>query len=133
MRSRFFGALGGLLVLLNWAFFLTVTLLIWAQAGDFAWLQQLHWTYFLTDLSGLFALAAVPAGSVWLAWLLLSACFSVAWLGKPTATATLAAKAVPVLAATPQPDAVEVRQDAIESRPEVQEKLRRLNRWLSQA
>jgi len=131
MRSRFFGALGGLLVLLNWAFFLTVTLLIWAQAGDFAWLQQLHWTYFLTDLSGLFALAAVPAGSVWLAWLLLSACFSVVWLGKPAAPDT--AKAVPVLAVTPPPDAVEVRQGAIESRPEVQEKLRRLNRWLSQA
>ena len=47
--------------------------------------------------------------------------------------APVAAKAVQVLAATPPPDAVEVRQGAIESRPEVQEKLRRLNRWLSQA
>ena len=132
MGSRFWGALGGLLVLLNWAFFLTVTLLIWAQAGDFAWLQKLHWTYFLTDLSGLFELTAVPAGSVWLAWLLLSACFTVVWLGKPAAPE--AAKPAPVLAASPPPpDAVEVRQGAIESRPEVQEKLRRLNRWLSQA
>ena len=132
MRSRFWGSLGGLLVLLNWAFFLTVTLLIWAQAGDFAWLQKLHWTYFLTDLSGLFELTAVPAGSVWLAWLLLSACFTVVWLGKPAAQE--AAKPAPVLAASPPPpDAVEVRQGAIESRPEVQEKLRRLNRWLSQA
>jgi len=132
MRSRFWGSLGGLLVLLNWAFFLTVTLLIWAQAGDFAWLQKLHWTYFLTDLSGLFELTAVPAGSVWLAWLLLSACFTVVWLGKPAAPE--AAKPAPVLAASPPPpDAVEERQGAIESRPEVQEKLRRLNRWLSQA
>ena len=132
MRSRFWGSLGGLLVLLNWAFFLTVTLLIWAQAGDFAWLQKLHWTYFLTDLSGLFELAAVPAGSVWLAWLLLSACFSVVWLAKPAAPE--AAKPAPVVAATPPPpNAVEVRQDAIESRPEVQEKLKRLDRWLSQA
>ena len=132
MHSRFFALLGGLLVLLNWAFFLTVTLLIWVQAGDFAWLQKLHWTYFLTDLSGLFELAAVPAGSVWLAWLLLSFCFTVVWLGKPAAPDT--AKAVPVVVASPPPpDAVEVRQDAIESRPEVQEKLRRLNRWLSQA
>jgi hypothetical protein len=130
MRARFWGSLGGLLVLLNWAFFLTVTLLISAQSGGLAWLQKLHWTYFLTDLSGLFELAAVPAGSVWLAWLLLSACFSVVWLSKPAAPD--AAQAVPVLAATP-PDAVEVRQGAIESRPEVQEKLRRLNRWLSQA
>jgi hypothetical protein len=132
MRSRFFGALGGLLVLFNWAFFLTVTLLIWAQAGDFAWLQKLHWTYFLTDLSGLFELAAVPAGSVWLAWLLLSACFSVVWMSKPSPRET--GKKDPVLAATPPPpDAVGVRQEAIEARPEVQEKLRRLNRWLSQA
>ena len=132
MRSRFFGALGGLLVLLNWAFFLTVTLLIWVQAGDFAWLQKLHWTYFLTDLSGLFELAAVPAGSVWLAWLLLSACFSVVWLSKPAAPES--GKTVPVVVASlPPPDAVQVRQGAIESRPEVQEKLRRLNRWLSQA
>lgn len=132
MRSRFLGSLGGLLVLLNWAFFLTVTLLIYAKAGDFAWLQQLHWTYFLTDLSGLFELAAVPAGSVWLAWLLLSACFSVVWLSKPAAQD--AAKTAPVLAAAPAPpDAVQVRQDVIEARPEVQEKLRRLNRWLSQA
>jgi hypothetical protein len=131
MHSRFYAVVGGLLVLLNWAFFLSVTLLIWAQAGDFAWLQTLHWTYFLTDLSGLFELAAVPAGSVWLAWLLLSACFTVVWLSKPAAP--VAAKAVPVLDATPPPDAVQVRQGAIESRPEVQEKLRRLNRWLSQA
>jgi hypothetical protein len=131
MRSRFFGALGGLLVLLNWAFFLTVTLLIWAQAGGFGWLEKLHWTYFLTDLSGLLTLAAVPAGSVWLAWLLLSACFSVVWLGKPAAPDV--AKPVPVVAVTPPPDAVQARQGAIESRPEVQEKLRRLNRWLSQA
>ena len=132
MRSRFFGALGGLLVLLNWAFFLTVTLLIWAQAGDFAWLQKLHWTYFLTDLSGLFELTAVPAGSVWLAWLLLSACFTLVWLSSPSPRE--AVKKVPVHAATPPPpDAVEVRQGAIEARPEVQEKLRRLNRWLSQA
>ena len=132
MRSSFFGALGGLLVLLNWAFFLTVTLLIWLQAGNFAWLQQLHWTYFLTDLSGMFELAAVPAGSVWLAWLLLSACFSVVWLSKPAAHAVV--KPAPVVLASPPPkDAVEVRQGVIESRPEVQEKLRRLNRWLSQA
>ncbi len=132
MRSSFFGALGGLLVLLNWAFFLTVTLLIWLQAGNFAWLQQLHWTYFLTDLSGMFELAAVPAGSVWLAWLLLSVCFSVVWLGKPAAP-DVAKPAPVVVASPPPPDAVEVRQGAIESRPEVQEKLRRLNRWLSQA
>jgi hypothetical protein len=132
MRSRFWGSLGGLMVLLNWAFFLTVTLLIGAQAGDFAWLQKLHWTYFLTDLSGLVELAAVPAGSVWLAWLLLSVCFSAVWLGKPAAPEV--AKPAPVLAASPPPpNAVEVRQGAIESRPEVQEKLRRLNRWLSQA
>lgn len=132
MRSSLFSALGGLLVLLNWAFFLTVTLLIWAQAGDFSWLQKLHWTYFLTDLTGLFTLAAVPAGSVWLAWLLLSACFSVVWLSKP---ATLQeAKPAPALATAPAPpDAVQARQGAIESRPDVQEKLRRLNRWLSQA
>ena len=132
MRSRLWGSLGGLLVLLNWAFFLTVTLLISAQAGDLAWLEQLHWTYFLTDLSGLFELAAVPAGSVWLAWLLLSACFTVVWLGKPGAMEPAKPEPV-VLASPPPPDAVEVRQGAIESRPEVQEKLKRLNRWLSQA
>ena len=131
MRSSSWSALGGLLVLLNWAFFLTVTLLMCAQLGGFAWLQTLHWTYFLTDLSGLFELAAVPAGSVWLAWLLLSGCFTVVWLSKPTAQ--VAAQAVPVVNVTPPPDAVDVRQGAIESRPEVQEKLRRLNRWLSQA
>jgi hypothetical protein len=132
MRSRFWGALGGLLVLLNWAFFLTVTLLIWAQTGDFTWIQNLHWTYFLTDLSGLFEMAPVPAGSVLLAWLLLTACFTLAWLSSPSPRASV--KKVPVIAATPPtPDAVGLRQDAIESRPELQEKLRRLNRWLSQA
>ena len=120
------------MVLLNWAFFLTVTLLIWAQAGDFTWVQNLHWGSFLTDLSGLFELAPVPAGSVLLAWLLLTVCFTLVWVSNPSQSEVV--KKVQVLAATPATsDAVGLRQGAIESRPELQEKLRRLNRWLSQA
>jgi len=131
VQSRVLNAAAGWLVFANWAFFLTVTLLICAQAGNIAWLADLHWGSFLTDLSGLLQLGAVPAGSVWIAWLLLSLCFFAAWL--LSITPATAPKPIPAAVASPPPNPVELRQGAIEAQPEVQEKLRRLNRWLSQA
>ena len=132
MQSRFWSTASSALVFVNWVFFFTVTMLIGSQAGGFDWLSMLSWTSFLTDLSLMFELGSVPSGSVWIAWLLLSVCWSVVWLGK-----TPAAKPEPDLApiitpAKPQ-DVVYAQQTAIESRPDVQEKLARLNRSLSQA
>jgi hypothetical protein len=112
--------------------FFTVTMLIGSQAGGFDWLSKLSWSSFLTDLSLMFELGSVPSGSVWIAWLLLSVCWSVVWLGKTPAVEQPPAVAPTITPAKPQ-DVVNERQNAIESRPDVQEKLRRLNRSLSQA
>jgi len=122
-------AIGSLLAFANWVAFLTVTLLIGEQAGDFSWIHAVHWGSFLTDLSVLFQLAPVPSGSVWIAWLLLSVCFSIVWLGY--ALPNQSRRKVPTSVIAPSPNPVDVRQGAIESRPEIQEKLKRLNRWLS--
>lgn len=129
MRFSVFRAIGSLSAFANWVAFLTVTLLIGEQAGDFAWIHAVHWGSFLTDLSGLFQLTPVPSGSVWVAWLWLSVFFSIVWLGY--ALPKQARKKIPASVIAPPPDPVDVRQGAIESRPEIQEKLKRLNRWLS--
>jgi hypothetical protein len=129
MGFSVFRTIGSLSAFANWVAFLTVTLLIGEQAGDFAWIYKLHWGSFLTDLSGLFQLTAVPSGSVWIAWLLLSVCFSIVWLGYVLPKQVR--KKVPSSVSALPPDPVDVRQGAIESRPEIQEKLKRLNRWLS--
>ena len=128
MRFSFFRAIASLLAFANWVAFLTVTLLIWEQAGDFAWIHQIHWRSFLTDLSGLFQLAEVPSGSVWIVWLLLSVCFSVVWLSgisRQEGPKNLFASVI-----SPARNVVAIRQGAIESHPDIQEKLKRLNRWL---
>ena len=132
MQSRFWSTASSALVFVNWVFFFTVTMLIGSQAGGFDWLSMLSWSSFLTDLSLIFELGSVPSGSVWIAWLLLSFCWSVVWLGKTPAVEQPPEAAPTITPAKPQ-DVVNERQNAIESRPDVQEKLRRLNRSLSQA
>ncbi len=129
MSFSVLSAIGSLLAFANWVAFLTVTLLIGEQAGDFDWIYKLHWGSFLTDLSGLFQLTAVPSGSVWISWLLLTVCFSIVWFGY--ALPNQARRKVPTSVIAPSPNPIDVRQGAIESRPEIQEKLKRLNRWLS--
>ena len=128
MRFSFVRAIGSLLAFANWVAFLTVTLLIQEEAGDFTWLHNLHWGSFLTDMSGLFQLAAVPSGSVWIVWLLLSLCFAIVWLGYAFPQQGRKKMAVSVI--TPTTDPVDIRRGAIESHPDIQEKLKRLNRWL---
>ena len=129
MQLSFLRAVGSLLAFANWVAFLTVTVLIYEQVGEFTWSHQLHWGSFLTDLSGLYQLTEVPSGSVWIAWLLLSVCFSIVWLG--FALPREVRKKLPPSVIPAPPDAVDLRQGAIESHPEIQEKLKRLNRWLN--
>ena len=129
MRFSFLRAIGSLLAITNWVAFLTVSVLIWEQTGDYAWIQKLHWGSFLTDMSGLFQLSAVPSGSVWIAWLLLSVCFSIVWLGYISPQEIRKKLPAPVI--PPPLNAVDIKQSAIESHPDIQEMLRRLNRWLS--
>ena len=132
MQSRFWSTASSALVFVNWVFFFTVTMLIGSQAGGFDWLSMLSWSSFLTDLSLMFELGSVPSGSVWIAWLLLSVCWSVVWLGK-TPAAKPESQVAPIITQAKPQDVVNARQTAIESRPDVQEKLKRLNRSLSQA
>ena len=113
MQSRFWSTASSALVFVNWVFFFTVTMLIGSQAGGFDWLSMLSWTSFLTDLSLMFELGSVR-------------------LGKTPAVEQVPEAAPTITPAKPQ-DVVNERQNAIESRPDVQEKLRRLNRSLSQA
>lgn len=131
MQSKFWSTVNSALVFVNWVFFLTVTMLIGSQAGGFDWLAMLSWSSFLTDLSLMFELGSVPSGSVWIAWLLLSFCWSVVWLGK-TPTENLTPKVAPTMTQDKPKDVVDVRL-TIELRPDIQEKLKRLNRSLSQA
>ena len=132
MQSRFWSTASSVLVFVNWVFFFTVTMLIGSQAGSFDWLSMLSWSSFLTDLSLMIELGSVPSGSVWIAWLLLSFCWSVVWLGK-TPAAKPESQVAPIITQAKPQDVVNARQTAIESRPDVQEKLKRLNRSLSQA
>jgi hypothetical protein len=114
-----------LVLVANGLVFISATALITVRQGDAAWLSQLHWGSFLTDLGGVLSLSPVPSGSLWIVWLVLTVLFTSlqALSGVPSESKASAAV---------RTDQVEARKSQIEASPQVQTHLQRLDRLLSQ-
>lgn len=67
---------------LNWIVFAGVSGWISAAQRNLLWWLRLDWSSWLTQLGAFAKLGSVPAGSLWILWLALSACWTVgaAWL-----------------------------------------------------
>ncbi len=68
-----------LLLLANWLTIITVFALTVKARGNLRWWQNLNWESWFNDLAGLIKLEAIPAGSVWIVWGLLSCLLSLIW------------------------------------------------------
>jgi len=118
-RSDFFLAI-------NWLLFFAVSLWISLVQGSLLWWLRLGWGNWLTEFSVLAKLQPIPAGSLWILWLMMSLITTVIYLFLP-------AKRVEEPAEDNQPiQGVQDLSNAelIDARPDLKEKLLRLHQSL---
>jgi len=111
---------------LNWLLFFAVSLWIAASQGSLLWWLRLGWGNWLSEFSALAQLQAIPAGSIWILWLMISLVSTAIYWFLP---------AEPTTAPPEENDALHGRQlttnaDLIDARPELKEKLLRLHQSL---
>ena len=122
MQSRH--RISALLLLANWSLFFAVSAWISKTQGNVLWWLKLNWSGWLSDLGSVAYLGALPGGSVWIVWLILSVSLSVIYLMMKS----------PV--EQPKPAEPIARKnlfangDMMESRPELKEKILRLHESL---
>ena len=114
------------LLTLNWLFFFTVSLWISLAQGNLLWWLRLRWGSWLTELAALGQLSALPAGSIWILWLMVSLSLSaIHWL-LPSWHSSKQTQENDTVQGTP----IVPNADLIDARPELKEKLLRLHQSL---
>jgi hypothetical protein len=114
------------LLALNWLLFFAVSLWITAAQGNLLWWLRLHWSSWLTELSAIGKLSALPAGSIWILWLMVSLILSaIDWFLPSNRVSKQTQENDASQAKTIVPNA-----DLIDARPELKEKLLRLHQSL---
>ena len=111
---------------INWLVFFAVSLWISLVQGSLLWWLRLGWGNWLTEFSVLAKLQPIPAGSLWILWLMMSLITTVIYLFLP-------AKRVEEPAEDNQPiQGVQDLSNAelIDARPDLKEKLLRLHQSL---
>jgi len=58
------------LLALNWLLFFSVSLWISIAQGNLLWWLRLRWGSWLSEFSALAQLGTIPAGSIWILWLM---------------------------------------------------------------
>ena len=114
------------LLALNWLFFFSVSLWISVAQGNLLWWLRLRWGSWLTELSALGQLSAVPAGSIWILWLMVSLSLSAIYWLLPSWQASKQTHENDTVQGTP----IVPNADLIDARPELKEKLLRLHQSL---
>ena len=114
------------LLALNWLLFFAVSLWISVAQGNVLWWLRLRWGSWLTELSAIGQLSALPTGSIWILWLMVSLIVTtIDWL-LPSERASKHTQEN----ATSQVAPVVPNADLIDARPELKEKLLRLHQSL---
>ncbi len=114
------------LLALNWLLFGAVYVWISVAQGNLLWWLRLYWGSWLSDFAALSSLGQIPAGSVWILWLMISLVVTAIYLPSPRR----------VEAPEPAPAEPEARRQLIpnaelmDSRPELKEKILRLHQSL---
>ena len=114
------------LLTLNWLFFFAVSLWISLVQGNLLWWLRLRWGSWLTELAALGQLSALPAGSIWILWLMLSLILTAIDWFLPSERASKQTEEND----TTQRASIIPNADLIDARPELKEKLLRLHQSL---
>lgn len=126
------------LILINWLFFVLV--FGWASLlnKNVLWWLDLHWRSWLTELEAMIMLRMIPAGSVWILWLLLSGLLTVVWLAARNVKAQALHKIVTVPVSESEEMPAEMASEPTkaqvhisETTPELREKIQRLHESLN--
>ena len=114
------------LLALNWLLFFTVSLWISIVQGNLLWWLRLRWGSWLSEFSALAQLSSIPAGSIWILWLMTSLVLTALhWLFLFGSTKEQAEENNKTNTTRHIPNA-----DLIDARPELKEKLLRLHQSL---
>ena len=114
------------LLALNWLLFFAVSLWISVAQGNLLWWLRLRWGSWLTELSVIGQLSALPAGSIWILWLMVSLILSaIDWFLPSNRASKQTQENDASQGKTIVPNA-----DLIDARPELKEKLLRLHQSL---
>ena len=111
---------------LNWLLFFAVSLWISVAQGNLLWWLRLRWGSWLTELSALSQLSAIPAGSIWILWLLVSLSINAIYWFLPSGRTSEQIQENDAPQGTP----IVPNADLIDARPELKEKLLRLHQSL---
>ncbi len=122
------------LTLTNWLFFMLAFVWTCFIHESVLWWQKLHWYSWLTELGSIVLLRGIPAGSVWILWLLLSALLSVMWMLARILKSRQRSQPAPVAVHEPEESGEESQADPLaaqvelaESQPELRDKILRLH------
>ncbi|CAM8626606.1 hypothetical protein MCEMSE6_01139 [Oxalobacteraceae bacterium] len=114
------------LLALNWLLFFSVSLWISVAQGNLLWWLRLRWGSWLTELSAIGQLNALPAGSIWILWLIVSLILTAIDWFLPSKRASKQIQEND----TSQGKTIVPNADLIDARPELKEKLLRLQQSL---
>ena len=111
---------------LNWLLFFAVSIWIALTQSSLLWWLRLGWGNWLSEFSALAQLKAIPAGSIWILWLMVSLIFTAIYWFLPAEQI----KTPSDENEAPQGRQLSTNADLIDARPELKEKLLRLHQSL---
>ena len=121
----FFSALSNSFFALNWISFAWISFVMASGQEGLLVFSTLPWSSFLTELSTISPQGHVDSGSVWIAWLVLSLAYSGAMLGRQHSLQKASSHTQMDVASL-----VKNKRREIESDPELQQSLNKLNQLL---
>jgi len=117
---------GTYLLALNWSLFVGVYVWISLAQGNLLWWLRLDWGSWLSDFAALPSLGQIPAGSVWILWLVFSLVITLPHLSSVRSSETPAI--TPIEPEIEKP--LIANPELMDSRPELKEKILRLHQSL---
>lgn len=118
-----------LLLALNWLALLAAFAWTCRTQGNALWWLGLDWSGWLTEFAALFELGSVPAGSIWLMWLMLSVLWpAVARVSRQPPSAAGVASVEPAVGPAAPPLAPD--SSLMQTRPELRDKILKLHQSL---
>ena len=121
----FFSTLSNLFFALNWISFAWISFVMASGQEGLLVFSTLPWSSFLTELSTIGPKGNLDSGSVWIAWLILSLAYSWAMLGRQNSLGK-----APKHTHLDVASLVKNKRLEIESDPELQQSLNKLNQLL---
>ena len=116
-----------LLLGLNWLLFAVAFVLTCKAQGNVLWWLRIDWSAWLSAYGAMTQMADIPAGSVWVMWILASVVLTLLMVLRPAPSVSADAPQASSQAARSQ---LEPKPGMMDDRPELKEKILRLHQSL---